>query len=91
MVVTLGAAGALVLDGVTAAHVPSYPVTVVDSTAAGDAFVAAFGVALSEGQSPVAAAAWGCAAGALACTVLGAQPSLPRRAAVAELVGAINE
>ena len=87
VVVTLGAAGALVLDGDTAAHVPSYPVTVVDSTAAGDAFVAAFGVALSEGQSPVAAAAWGCAAGALACTVLGAQPSLPRRTAVAELVG----
>ncbi len=91
VVVTLGAAGALVLDGDTAARVPSYPVTVVDSTAAGDAFVAAFGVALSEGQSPVAAAAWGCAAGALACTVLGAQPSLPRRAAVAQLVGAINE
>lgn len=87
VVVTLGAAGALVLDGDTAVHVPSFPVTVVDSTAAGDAFVAAFGVALSEGQDPVAAARWGCAAGALACTVLGAQPSLPRREAVAELVG----
>jgi ribokinase len=87
VVVTLGAAGALVLDGDMAAHVPSFPVTVVDSTAAGDAFVAAFAVALSEGQAPAAAATWGCAAGALACTVLGAQPSLPRRAAVAELMG----
>ncbi len=90
VVVTLGAAGALVLDGDTAVHVPSFPVTVVDSTAAGDAFVAAFGVALSEGQSPAAAARWGCAAGALACTVLGAQPSLPSRAAVAQLVGEVE-
>lgn len=87
VVVTLGAAGALALDGDTITHVPSFPVTVVDSTAAGDAFVAAFGVALSEGRPPAEAARWGCAAGALACTVLGAQPSLPRREAVARLVG----
>jgi ribokinase len=66
--------------------VPSFRVKVVDTTAAGDAFVGAFAVALTEGKSPVEAARWGCAAGALACTVMGAQPSLPRRAAVEGLV-----
>jgi ribokinase len=86
-VVTLGAAGALVLDGTDAVRVPSFPVKVVDSTAAGDAFVAAFGVALSEGRSPADAARWGCAAGGLACTVLGAQPSLPLRGEVEQLAG----
>lgn len=86
VVVTLGAAGSLVLDGAEAVRVPAFPVDVVDSTAAGDAFVAAFAVALSEGKPAGEAARWGCAAGGLACTVLGAQPSLPSRDAVERLV-----
>ncbi|MGQ9489677.1 MAG: ribokinase [Anaerolineae bacterium] len=87
VVMTLGERGALVFADGRQVSVPSYPVQVVDTTAAGDAFVAAFAVALTEGKSPVAAARWGCAAGALACTVLGAQPSLPRREAVLALAG----
>lgn len=86
IVMTLGARGALVFADGQQVMAPSYPVQVVDTTAAGDAFVAAFAVALTEGQGPVEAARWGCAAGALACTVLGAQPSLPQREAVAALV-----
>ncbi len=86
VVMTLGARGALVFTDDQQIVVPSYPVQVVDTTAAGDAFVAAFAVALTEGRTPAEAARWGCAAGALACTVLGAQPSLPRREAVAALV-----
>lgn len=85
VVMTLGARGALVFADGQQVIVPSYPVQVVDTTAAGDAFVAAFAVALTEGRTPVEAARWGCAAGALACTVLGAQPSLPQRAAVTAL------
>lgn len=86
VVVTLGSRGALVStpDGPTS--VPSFRVRSVDSTAAGDAFVGAFAVALSEGRTAVEATRWGCAAGALACTVLGAQPSLPQRAAVEKLL-----
>lgn len=87
VVMTLGERGALVFADGRQVSVPSYPVQVVDTTAAGDAFVAAFAVALTEGKSPVAAARWGCAAGALACTVLGAQPSLPGREAVLALAG----
>jgi ribokinase len=86
VILTLGAAGALVHDQGGAARVLSFPISVVDSTAAGDAFAAAFAVALCEGKNPVDAAAWGCAAGGLACTVLGAQPSLPGREAVERLV-----
>jgi len=86
VVLTLGERGALVLlrDGPVA--VPAFPVQVVDTTAAGDAFLGAFAVALTEGQPLVEAARWGCAAGALACTVLGAQPSLPTRATVEHLL-----
>ncbi len=86
VILTLGARGARVFAGDQQFTVPSFPVSVVDTTAAGDAFVGAFAVALTEGQAPAEAATWGCAAGALACTALGAQPSLPRREAVAALV-----
>ena len=86
VVLTLGEQGALVLMEDAPVMVPSFPVAVVDTTAAGDAFVGAFAVALSEGRTPVEAATWGCAAGALACTVLGAQPSLPSREAVMALL-----
>ena len=79
VVVTLGEAGALLAtrDGVEA--VPAFRVSVVDTTAAGDAFVGAFAVALAEGKGPAEAARTANAAGALAATKLGAQPSLPAR------------
>ena len=86
VIVTLGSRGALVLTPEGFSSVPSFPVRVVDSTAAGDAFVGAFSVALSEGRTAVQAARWGCAAGALACTTLGAQPSLPWQAEVEKLL-----
>jgi ribokinase len=86
IVVTLGERGALALTDEEPVIVPSFPVQAVDTTAAGDAFVAAFAVALTEGRSLVEAVRWGCAAGALACIVLGAQPSLPMREAVEALL-----
>jgi len=61
-------------------------VTPVDTTAAGDAFVGGFAVALAEGRSLTDAVHWGNAAGALATTKLGAQPSLPARRAVEALM-----
>lgn len=59
----------------------------VDSTGAGDAFTAALCVALVEGLDAVHALRFACAAGALATTVPGAQPSLPRREDVDQLSG----
>jgi ribokinase len=80
LVVTLGDQGALVVDGDWQESVPTYRVPVVDTTAAGDAFVGAFATALREGLSLRQATAWGNAAGALAVTRVGAMPSLPTRA-----------
>lgn len=81
--VTLGGAGArLFKDGQEVAHASPPPVTVVDTTGAGDCFVAALTVALLEGLSPADALTFACTAGALAVTRPGAQPSLPTRAEV---------
>jgi ribokinase len=81
--VTLGGAGArLFKGGVEIATATPPSVTVVDTTGAGDCFVAALTVALLEGQSPAAALTFACTAGALAVTRAGAQPSLPTRAEV---------
>lgn len=86
LVVTLGAQGVLVLDETATERIPPYHIPVVDTTAAGDAFVGAFAVALTEGKSAAEAAAWGNAAGALAVTCAGAQPSLPKRKTLEEFL-----
>ncbi len=75
---TLGAEGAVLLEGgeeVARAKPPE--VKVVDGTAAGDAFCAALVVSMLEGLEPQAALARACAAGAVAASRQGAQPSLP--------------
>lgn len=79
LIVTLGGEGAFIVEGHRVAYLPAFQVDVVDTTAAGDAFIGAFGVALSEGLSTRQAATWGNVAGALAATRIGAQPSLPAR------------
>jgi ribokinase len=80
VVVTLGADGAILFDADGRLAVPAFPVSVVDTTAAGDAFVGAFAAALTTGLPAREAVRWGNAAGALAVTQFGAQPSLPTRA-----------
>lgn len=81
--VTLGARGAaLFRNGEKIAAAAPPPVSVVDTTGAGDTFVAALTLALLEGQAPKQALAFACAAGALSATRAGAQPSLPTRAEV---------
>jgi ribokinase len=78
--ITLGSRGAQLWRGEDLLATAAPPkVQVVDTTGAGDAFVAALTVALLEGREPDAALAFACAAGALAATRPGAQPSLPRR------------
>ena len=59
---------------------PAFAVRAVDTVAAGDAFVGAFSAALAEGRPVQEALLRGNAAGALAVTRAGAQPSLPTRA-----------
>jgi ribokinase len=78
LAVTLGRDGAFLLDDgeeVARAHPPT--VVAVDGTAAGDAFTACLVVSLLEGRDRQQALERACAAGALAATKRGAQPSLP--------------
>jgi ribokinase len=76
--VTLGAEGAMLLDdGEEVVRASPPPVEAVDGTAAGDAFTGCLLVSLLEGRGEEEALVRACAAGALAASRLGAQPSLP--------------
>ncbi|HEY7604211.1 MAG TPA: PfkB family carbohydrate kinase [Gaiellaceae bacterium] len=80
---TLGAEGAVLLErGEEVAYATPPPVDAVDGTAAGDAFTACLLVSLLEERPREDALTRACAAGALAASRPGAQPSLPTEAEV---------
>ena len=79
VIVTLGGNGALMVTKEFAQHVPPFKVDVVDTTAAGDAFIGGFATALLQNKMLEDAVRYGCACGALATTKFGAQPSLPTK------------
>jgi ribokinase len=84
---TVGAAGAsLSRNGEDLAIARPPRVRAVDTTGAGDAFTAALVLALVEGQATQQALEFACAAGAAACTKIGAQTALPVRADVEALL-----
>jgi ribokinase len=75
---TLGAEGAVLLEhGEEVARARPPRVDAVDGTAAGDAFTACLVVSLLEGRDREEALRRACAAGAIAASRFGAQPSLP--------------
>jgi ribokinase len=85
--VTHGARGAtLRRQGRQVATAAPPRIVPVDTTGAGDSFVAALLVALLEQRPPAAALAFACAAGAASALRAGAQPSLPTRAEVEALM-----
>ena len=86
VVVTLGAAGAVVAHGAKTMTLPALRVDVVDTTGAGDAFCGAFAADLARGVDPFLAARTGVAAGALATTIPGAYPGIPRRDAIESML-----
>ena len=86
VIVTLGANGALIVSRQQVTHVNTYKVEVVDTTAAGDAFIGGFASALLQNKSLEEAVRYGCACGALATTKFGAQPSLPTKTEVEEFL-----
>lgn len=89
IIVTLGPDGALVSEPPFAQQIlSSYDVTPIDTTAAGDAFIGAYGTALSEGKHCAGAVEWGLAAGAFSVTKRGAQSSLPTREQLEEFLRA---
>jgi ribokinase len=87
LAVTLGADGAYLLeDGEEVARAAPPPVSVVDGTGAGDAFTASLLVSLLEERDYEEALERACAAGALAASRFGAQPSLPTAAEIDSLL-----
>ncbi|RDG34950.1 ribokinase [Streptomyces corynorhini] len=91
VVITLGARGALVADGVTTELVEPVRVRAVDTTGAGDAFTAALAWRLGTGAGLADAARYAARVGAAAVTREGAQASFPTAAEVAALGGAVRE
>jgi ribokinase len=83
VVVTVGRHGCCArLDGEFSFQT-AFDVTPIDTTGAGDTFCGALVAALSQGNDLQAALRLASAAGALACTRLGAQSSIPSQAEVA--------
>ncbi len=78
-IVKLGAKGVFCATAEESFFVPAFPIDVIDTVAAGDAFNGGLAAALHEGLSLHQAVVWGAAAGALAATKPGAQTSLPDR------------
>jgi ribokinase len=85
VIITLGAQGGVVWARGQATHIPARQVQVVDTTAAGDAFIGGLANALLKKMATTEAVRYANCAGALATMTLGAQPSLPTAAAVQRL------
>jgi ribokinase len=86
VVITLGERGVFFKDSESEMRIEAFRVKAIDTTAAGDAFMGGFAVALAEGKPIREGLRFASGAGALATTRLGAQPSLPRRRDVEALV-----
>lgn len=74
-VVTLGAAGCVVIEDDVITRLPAPKITAVDTTGSGDAFTGALAAGLASGVDLVASARLGGEAGAYAATGQGAQAS----------------
>lgn len=82
IIVTLGARGAMALDGDRVIEAPGFQVAAVDTTGAGDVFRAGFITALLEARPLEDAMRFANAAAAVSCTRRGAMASVPSRAEV---------
>ena len=86
VILTLGDRGSLLLNEDGEKLIPAFDVSVVDTTAAGDSFCGVLAASLANGISINLSVEIANAAGALAVTKLGAEPSLPQRDAIDELL-----
>jgi ribokinase len=77
--ITLGQAGVLLHARDSSTHIPAFKVgPVVETAGAGDAFNGGFAAALARGETPQAAARFGCALAGISVTRPGTAPSMPR-------------
>jgi ribokinase len=80
VVITLGARGSLLAGPDGQVHIAPFPVTAVDTTGAGDAFIGSLAVFLAEGMLEKDALARANLYAALSTTRVGTQKSFPKRA-----------
>jgi ribokinase len=88
VVLKLGQRGAYISEDGSATAQPGFSIQPVDTTAAGDAFTGALAVGRARGLALGEAVRYANAAGALACTIRGAQPSMPTHQQVEQLIAA---
>lgn len=81
-IITLGAGGAIAFDGPDVVKVPATPVSVIDTTAAGDTFVGYWVASRMGGASIEEATTTACRAAAICASRAGAIPSIPHMDAV---------
>jgi sugar/nucleoside kinase (ribokinase family) len=84
--VTLGARGAMLLDGDRIYHEPAFQVHVVDTTGSGDVFRGAFIYGLLQQKGPVALLRFANATAGLSCTHAGAMDGVPQPDDIAKLL-----
>jgi ribokinase len=82
VVITLGSKGVVAVTPDNQYYLRSFPITPVDPTGAGDAFCGTFAASLAKGKTVEKALRFANAAGALAVTKAGAEPSLPNRSEI---------
>ncbi len=82
VIVTMGADGSLLVTEDEIRHFPSEKVKAIDTTAAGDSFIAAFVVAITGGKSCEEAIVYGNRISAVTVTRKGAQTSIPDKTEV---------
>ena len=86
VIVKLGDRGAVAVTQDESFFVPAFAVEAIDTVAAGDAFNGGLAAALDGGLTLSEAVVWGCAAGALCATKVGAQVAMPDRATFDEFL-----
>lgn len=87
LLVTRGERGVTYANKDSIENIPAFQVEVVDTTAAGDAFIGGFSVGLAEGLAVEAAIKFASAVAALSVGKAGAQTSLPYRQEVERFMG----
>ncbi len=88
VVITIGSKGAYLQTSEESQEIPTWKMKAVDTTAAGDAFNAGLAVALAEGRPMAQSVKFANAVGALSVTKNGAQPSMPNKEEVENLMRA---
>lgn len=89
VILKLGEKGSYLLTAKERSYFPAFKVKVVDTTAAGDAFMGALCLGISQGKSLPRAVEFANLAGACAVTKMGAQPSLPTQEEIDKLKGRV--